>query len=137
MSVAALAAGKQARRIARRKLTSRIMLGLCAAAALLAVTPLLWIIGYVILQGAPAINLDFLTQLPTPVGVEGGGIANAIVGSFMVVGLGVLLAAPVGLLGGLYAAARPDSRLGVAIRFATDTLAGVPSIVMGLSLIHI
>jgi phosphate ABC transporter, permease protein PstA len=108
------------------------MLGLCAAAALLAVTPLLWIIGYVILQGAPAINLDFLTQLPTPVGVPGGGIANAIVGSFMIVGLGVVLAAPVGLLCGLYAAARPDSRLGIAIRFATDTLAGVPSIVMGI-----
>ena len=126
MTVAALAAGKHSRRIARRRLTSRIMLGLCAASALLAVTPLLWIVGYVILQGAPAINRDFLTQLPTPVGIEGGGIANAIVGSFMIVGLGALLAAPFGLLGGMYAAARPGSRLGVAIRFATDTLAGVP-----------
>ncbi len=132
MSVAALAAGKSARRIARRKVTNRVMLALCGAAALLAVTPLIWIVGYVIIQGAPAINLDFLTALPTPVGIEGGGIANAIVGSFMVVGLGVVMAAPLGLLGGMYAAARPDSRLGVAIRFATDTLAGVPSIVMGI-----
>jgi phosphate transport system permease protein len=132
VSVAALAAGKQARRLARRRLTNRVMLALCAAAASLAVTPLIWIVGYVILQGAPAINLDFLTALPTPVGVEGGGIANAIVGSFMVVGLGAVMAAPLGLLGGMYAAARPDSRLGVAIRFATDTLAGVPSIVMGI-----
>jgi phosphate transport system permease protein len=132
VSVAALAAGKAARRIARRKLTNRVMLGLSAAAALLAVTPLLWIVGYVILQGAPAINLEFLTALPTPVGIEGGGIANAIVGSFMIVGLGVLMAAPLGLLGGMYAAARPQSRLGIAIRFATDTLAGVPSIVMGI-----
>jgi phosphate transport system permease protein len=89
-------------------------------------------VGYVILQGAPAINLEFLTALPTPVGIEGGGIANAIVGSFMIVGLGVLMAAPLGLLGGMYAAARPQSRLGIAIRFATDTLAGVPSIVMGI-----
>jgi phosphate transport system permease protein len=132
VSVAALAAGQAARRIARRKLTNRVMLGLSAAAALLAVTPLLWIVGYVILQGAPAINLEFLTALPTPVGIEGGGIANAIVGSFMIVGLGVLMAAPLGLLGGMYAAARPQSRLGIAIRFATDTLAGVPSIVMGI-----
>jgi phosphate transport system permease protein len=132
MTVAAMAAGKAARRIARRKVVNRLMLGLSAVAALLAVTPLLWIVGYVILRGAPAINLEFLTALPTPVGIEGGGIANAIVGSFMIVGLGVLLAAPLGLLGGMYAAARPHSRLGVAIRFATDTLAGVPSIVMGI-----
>ena len=132
MTVARLAAGKSARRIARRKLVSRLMLGLAGAAAAIAVAPLIWIAGYVIVQGAPAINLDFLTQLPTPVGIPGGGIANAIVGSFMIVGLGVLLAMPVGLLGGLYAAARPDSRLGIGIRFATDTLAGVPSIVMGI-----
>ena len=108
------------------------MLGLASLAALIAVVPLVWIIGYVVLQGASQFTPDFLTALPTPVGVPGGGIANALVGSFMTVGLGLVLAAPVGLLTGMYAAARPDSRLGIAIRFATDTLAGVPAIVMGI-----
>jgi phosphate transport system permease protein len=132
MSVADLAARRARRRVARRKLVNRLMLTLAGAAAVIAVAPLIWIIGYVIIEGAPAINLDFLTREPTPVGVAGGGIGNAIVGSFMTVGLGLLIAAPVGLLVGIYAAANPAGRLGITIRFATDTLAGVPSIVMGI-----
>lgn len=132
MTVAELAARKSARRVGRRKLVNRVMLTLTGVAAMVAVAPLIWIVGYVVIKGAPAINLEFLTNLPTPVGIPGGGIANAIVGSLMVVGLGLVMAIPVGLLGGLYAAARPTSRLGIAIRFSTDTLAGVPSIVMGI-----
>jgi phosphate transport system permease protein len=127
-----LAIARRNRRVARRKRTSRIMLGLAGAAAVVAVAPLVWIVAYVLLQGATQLTPEFLTSLPTPVGVAGGGIANAIVGSFMTVGLGLVVAVPVGLLAGMYAAARPDGRLGIGIRFATDTLAGVPSIVVGI-----
>jgi phosphate transport system permease protein len=108
------------------------MLGLAAGAAVVAIIPLVWIIAYVFVQGIQAISLDFFTGLPTPVGVPGGGIANAIVGSLITVGLGLVFAAPVGLLVGIYASARPRSRSGIAIRFLTDTVAGVPSIVMGI-----
>src|SRR5581483_6690053 len=92
----------------------------------------LWILGYVFSQGWPAINLQFFTELPTPVGVPGGGIANALVGSLMTVGLGLLIAAPIGILAGLYAAAHPESILGLIVRFGTDVISGVPSIVMGI-----
>jgi phosphate transport system permease protein len=131
MSADLFAAGAK-RRHRRRQLTNRVMLGLAAAAAVVAIIPLVWIIAYVFVQGIQAISLDFFTSLPTPVGVPGGGIANAIVGSLITVGLGLVLAAPVGLLVGIYASARPRSRSGIAIRFLTDTVAGVPSIVMGI-----
>ncbi len=127
-----LLAASARRRHRRRHLTNRVMLGLAAAAAAAAIIPLIWIIAYVFVQGIQAISLDFFTSLPTPVGIPGGGIANAIVGSLITVGLGLVLAAPVGLLVGIYASARPRSRSGIAIRFLTDTVAGVPSIVMGI-----
>jgi phosphate transport system permease protein len=117
---------------ARRRATNRVMLTLAGLAALLAVIPLVWILAYLTIQAAGQLSLTFLTALPTPVGVEGGGIANAIVGSLMTVGLDLVIAAPFGIAAGMYAASRPGTRLGVLIRFATDTLSGVPSIVMGI-----
>ncbi len=120
------------RRRAWRKSVNVLMLGLTALATLVVVIPLLWILAYVAKQGLPALSPAFFTQLPTPVGVPGGGIANALVGSLMTVGLGLLIAAPVGILAGLYAAMFPDSVLGVAVRFGTDVISGVPSIVMGI-----
>ena len=126
-----LATGARQRR-GRRRIVNRIMLGLAGGAAVVAIIPLAWIIAYVFVQGIQAISLEFFTGLPTPVGVPGGGIANAIVGSIITVGLGLLLAAPVGMLVGFYASARPRSRASIAIRFMTDTVAGVPSIVMGI-----
>lgn len=116
----------------RRRRINGVALVVCSLALVLAAAPFLWILGYVLMQGLPALSLDFLFNLPTPVGVPGGGIANAIVGSAMTVGLGLLLAAPVGILVGLYVCRRPTSRSAAVIRFATDTLAGVPSIVMGI-----
>lgn len=115
-----------------RKSVNVLMLALTALATLVVVIPLLWILAYVAKQGLPALSPAFFTQLPTPVGVPGGGIANALVGSLMTVGLGLLIAAPVGILAGLYAAMFPDSALGVAVRFGTDVISGVPSIVMGI-----
>ncbi len=116
----------------RRKAINVVMLGLTAVATLLVVSPLIWILGYVIREGLPAITSKFLTQLPTPVGVPGGGIVNALLGSLMTVGLGALIAAPIGVLAGFYAASHPDAPLGVALRFGTDVISGVPSIVMGI-----
>jgi phosphate transport system permease protein len=116
----------------RRKAVNVIMLSLTGIATILVVAPLLWILGYVMREGLQAINLRFFTDLPTPVGVPGGGILNALVGSLMTVGLGVLIAAPLGMLAGFYAATHPDAPLGVLLRFGTDVLSGVPSIVMGI-----
>lgn len=96
------------------------------------VAPLIWIISYVIREGLPAINLQFFTALPTPVGVPGGGIVNALIGSLMTVGLGLVIAVPTGTLAGIYAATHTDTPLGTLLRFGTDVISGVPSIVMGI-----
>jgi len=119
----------------RRKIVNAVMLGLTGVATLLAIVPLVWIIAYVALEGGRFLNLDFFTQLPTPVGVPGGGIANAIMGSAMVVGIACLIAIPISLVAALYVVDHPNTVLGVAVRFGTDVLSGVPSIVMAYSLI--
>lgn len=108
------------------------MLGLCGLAAFVAVLPLVWILVYVVIRGYRALNLDFFTQLPTPVGVSGGGILNAIVGSAIVVGLACMLAIPISITAAFYVYARPNTPLGTAIRFCTDVLSGVPSIIVGI-----
>jgi phosphate transport system permease protein len=120
------------RRKKQRKAVNVIMLGLTGMAALLVISPLLWILGYILREGLPAITPKFLTQLPTPVGVPGGGIVNALIGSLMTVGLGTLIAAPIGVLGGLYAVTHSERPLGVLLRFSTDVISGVPSILMGI-----
>jgi len=115
-----------------RQTVNTFMLGLTAICTMMVVAPLVWILAYVVRQGLPALSLTLLTQLPTPVGVAGGGIANALVGSAMTVGLGLLIAAPVGILAGIYAAMYPNTVLGTSVRFGTDVISGVPSIVMGI-----
>jgi phosphate transport system permease protein len=108
------------------------MLSLTGLATLLAVTPLIWILVYVIRMGASVISPTFLTGSPTPVGVPGGGIGNAIVGSAITVGLGLLVAGSLGILAAFYTATHPNTALGLAVRFATDVVSGVPSVVMGI-----
>ena len=116
----------------RRKTTNVVMLGLTGVATLVAVVPLVWIVGYTVVTGARNLSLDFFTQLPTPVGVPGGGIVNAIVGSAIVVGIACLLAIPISLVAAFYVSEKPNTWLGTSLRFATDVLSGVPSIMMGL-----
>jgi len=99
---------------------------------LLALLPLGLVLFFVVSQGIQALNLDFFTHMPQPVGEAGGGMANAIAGSLIVTGLGALFAVPVGILCGVYAAEFAGSRLASAVRFAADTLNGVPSIVVGV-----
>jgi len=116
----------------RRRATSQIAVALCALSVLVALIPLGAILFYVVSQGIQALNWDFFTKTPVPVGETGGGMANAIVGSLMMSGLGALMAVPVGILSGIYMSEYAGSRLASAVRFAADTLNGVPSIVIGV-----
>jgi phosphate transport system permease protein len=115
-----------------RRVVNRMMACLTAVAALLVVLPLILILAFLVYQGASAVNLDFFTQLPKPVGEPGGGMANAIVGSLTLVGLASCLGLPLGILGGVYLAESRDRRLPWIIRFLADVLNGVPSIVIGI-----
>jgi phosphate transport system permease protein len=93
---------------------------------------LLMILGYVIYHGAAAIDWNFLTALPLPPGEAGGGIANALVGSVLVVACAILIAMPIGLGAAIFVNEFPSARLGRAVRFMAEVLTGVPSIVVGL-----
>jgi phosphate transport system permease protein len=115
-----------------RRVKNTVMTGATAVAAALVVLPLLLIFGFLMYQGASAVNLDFFTHLPKPVGEDGGGMANAIVGSLVLVGLAACLGLPIGILGGLYLAESRDRRLPWVARFLADVLNGVPSIVIGI-----
>jgi phosphate transport system permease protein len=116
----------------RRKMVNATMLSLTGLLTLLALVPLFWIIGYVILRGGKSLNLDFFTQLPRPLGMAGGGVRHAIEGTIVITILAALFAIPPGVLAAFYAARNPNTPLGVALRFGTDVLSGVPSIVIGL-----
>ena len=116
----------------RRKLVSSLFVGFCAGAVLLALIPLAMILFFVISQGVRALNLDFFTHMPTPVGEAGGGMANSIVGTLILTALGSVMAIPIGVLSGVYMSEYAGTRMASAIRFAADTLNGVPSIVIGV-----
>jgi phosphate transport system permease protein len=117
---------------ARRKIANTLMLSLTGLMTLLALIPLFWIIGYVIYKGGQYINLDFFTQTPRPLGMEGGGVLHAIQGTLVIATLASVFAIPPGILAAFYAARYPNTPLGIALRFSTDVLSGVPSIVIGL-----
>lgn len=119
-------------RHSRRKWSNRIVLGLSGIAAGLAIMVLVLILGYALVRGASALNLDFFTQGARPVGMVGGGMRNEIIGTVILVGLGSLFALPVGLLAGIFLAEFAGARTAASVRFAADILAGVPSIVVGV-----
>lgn len=116
----------------RRKITNVFMLGLAGLMSLLAVGILVWIVGYVVYRGGSSINLDFLTQTPRPVGIAGGGVLHAIEGTFILSILAGLFAILPGVAAAFYVAYNPNTPLGIAVRFGTDVLSGVPSIVIGI-----
>ncbi len=116
----------------RRKIVSRIAEGLCAVAVLLALLPLGMILFYVLKEGMGALNLAFFTQMPKPVGEPGGGMANAIVGTLILIGLAALFAVPIGCLCGIHLSEYPETRFSSMVRFAADVMNGVPSIVIGI-----
>lgn len=116
----------------RRKLISRLAEAFCATAVILALLPLVMILFYVIKQGFTALNWAFFTQMPKPVGEAGGGMANAVVGTLMLIGLAALFAIPIGCLCGIHLAEYPETPFSSIVRFAADVLNGVPSIVVGI-----
>ncbi len=116
----------------RRNLTSGFAYLLCLLSTAIALIPLGLILVYVIVQGAPALNLDFLTQLPKPVGETGGGMGNAIVGSLMLIGIAAAIGLPIGVLAGTYLAEFRSPRLSWTVRLLADILSGVPSIIIGV-----
>jgi phosphate transport system permease protein len=122
----------RARGLGRRRSMSILMVALTCLAAAVAVVPLLVILAYLLEQGAGALSLDFFTHMPKPVGEAGGGMANAIVGTLMLIGIASAVGLPVGIGAGLYLAERRGTRLATLVRFLADVLNGLPSIVMGI-----
>jgi phosphate transport system permease protein len=119
-------------RIMWRKGVNAVMLTLTGVAAFGVVCVLFLILGYLIINGGHSLNLNFFTQLPKPVGETGGGMANAIVGSLKLLLLAALMGLPVGLLAGIYLAEFGGKTFSFVVRYVTDLLNGVPSIVIGI-----
>jgi phosphate transport system permease protein len=119
-------------RIMWRKAVNAVMLTLTGVAAFGVVCVLFLILGYLIFNGGHSLNLNFFTQLPKPVGETGGGMANAIVGSLKLLLLAALMGLPVGLLAGIYLAEFGGKTFSFIVRYTTDLLNGVPSIVIGI-----
>jgi phosphate transport system permease protein len=115
-----------------RKAISSTFVGFCALSVLVALVPLAFLLFFVVAQGFEALNIDFFTKMPKPVGETGGGLANAIVGTLILTGLGSLFAIPIGILSGVYMSEYAGTRFASLVRFAADTLNGVPSIVIGV-----
>ena len=124
------------RSLPARRLVNVIMSGLMGAAAILATLPLIFLLTHLVREGASAINVDFFVNMPKPVGEGGGGLANAIVGTLILVGIAAAIGLPIGIGAGLYLAEQRGARLATSVRFLSDVLNGMPSIVMGIFAWH-
>jgi phosphate transport system permease protein len=123
---------KAVQSLKRRKAINGVMVGLIVAAAVLAVIPLIVITLYLVKYGAGSVQWHFFTNMPKPVGEAGGGMANAIVGTLILIALASLFGLPVGIGAGLYLAEHKGTKLANTVRFLSDVLNGLPSIVMGI-----
>ena len=115
-----------------RKSLSVMMLSLTGLCALITVSALFFILGYLVWNGGKDLSWNFFTKLPTPVGETGGGMANAIVGSMKLLLLATIFGVPIGLLGGVYLAEFGGRTSTFVVRYTADLLNGVPSIVIGI-----
>ena len=119
---------------ARRYVMNHLVTGLAVLSTVLVIAPLVAILGYLIFKGASSLNLAFFTHIPAPVGEPGGGMANAILGSAIVLALASSMGVPVGIAAGVYLAEYGRGRmLAMAVRFTADVLNGIPSNVMGIA----
>src|SRR5438067_11264381 len=116
----------------RRQMEEYFFSGLGVRFLVIVVSALIAIFAYLVLKGAGSLNWSFLTQTPKPVGETGGGMANALLGSVMILGIASMFGVPVGIGAGIYLAEYGRNRLGKLVRFTSDVLNGVPSIVIGL-----
>ena len=115
-----------------RHIASGVMIGITYVAAILATLPLLFILLHLVKQGASSLSASFFTNMPKPVGEPGGGMANAIVGTLVLISIASLIGLPIGIGAGLYLAEKRTARLASAVRFLSDVLNGLPSIVVGI-----
>ncbi len=122
----------RARAFRRRYFTNSVMIGFTTACTVVVLASLALILGFLARTGISAINLDFFTHLPRPVGEVGGGMANAIVGTVVLLALACVAGIPVGVFGGIFLAEFRDSPLTGWVRFFADVLSGTPSIVIGM-----
>ena len=118
--------------LGRRRAVNGVMLAVLATAAVITVLPLLFILFHLVAKGATSLDPAFFTHMPEPVGEAGGGMANAIVGTLIIIGLAMLFGLPVGVGAGLYLAENRGAWLANSVRFLSDVLNGLPSIVMGI-----
>jgi phosphate transport system permease protein len=117
----------------RRRLSNWTALGLITLAALIVTVPLFLILGTVVVRGLGTLNWGFLTQIPKPIGEEGGGMGNAILGSILLLGFASLLGVPLGIGAGIFLAEYGRNKFGNIVRFTADVLNGVPSVVIGMT----
>jgi len=115
-----------------RHLTSGAMIGLTYLAAVLATLPLILILWHLLKKGATSVSLAFFTNMPKPVGEAGGGMANAIVGTLTLIGIACMIGLPIGVGAGIYLAEKRITPIAHTVRFLSDVLNGLPSIVMGI-----
>lgn len=116
----------------RRKTTNVVMLSLSFISAIVTIIPLILVFYYTISKGFAYLNLNFFTKLPTPVGTPGGGMVNAIFGTLILIGIGGGIGIPVGIMAGTYLSEFGKNKFGSTVRFLTDVLSGIPSIVVGV-----
>lgn len=116
----------------RKKLTNIIMMSLTFVAAIIAIVPLVLIFYYTISKGITYLNINFFIAMPKPVGESGGGMANAIVGTLILIGIGGSIGVPIGIMTGIYLSEFGKNKFGNIVRFLTDVLSGIPSIVVGV-----
>jgi phosphate transport system permease protein len=116
-----------------RRIKNNVMMGLTVTATLLTLLPLFLVLGFLVVKGAASVNLAFFTHLPTPVGVNGGGMANAIVGTLELVAIACAIGIPIGIGAGLYLGEYGQRQsAGTLVRFVADVLTGMPSIIVGI-----
>ena len=115
-----------------RRVANVVMLGLTGLMTMAALIPLVWILVEVLTRGSQFMTISFLTDTFKPTSMGGGGIWHAIVGTAILIGLASLFSMPLGILAAFYVVAHPNTTLGLAVRFGTDVLSGLPSIVVGL-----
>ena len=117
---------------ARRRVKERLAVSLLILATLIGVALLVAILGYVVIQGLPSINLDFFTQRPKPFGEVGGGVQPAILGTLLLAAVSGAIAIPVGIAAAIFVVEYRAGRFAAPVRFAAELIAGLPSIVIGV-----